>query len=133
MAKASGDESARLTASGFIVELDKVLKETRDKPRTVVYPKDAVVGELSAVAVVPPTGMERVPIGVCLQQGVKEPGKDDVVHTNIGTFQIQPDGIVASQVWNGVKTGGEVNGKFQAAYAPWRAAYLQFIQDARPR
>lgn len=132
MAKASGDESARVTARGFVGELHKVLKETREKPRTVVYPKDAVVGQLSVVAVVPPTGMETVPIGVCLQQGVKAVvnGKDDVVHTNIGTLEVLPDGTVVPQVWNGVKTGGEVDGKFQAACAPYRAARIQWINEA---
>jgi hypothetical protein len=130
VAKVTQDDGARLRTRGFIVELENVLKEQRDKPRTVIYPKDAVIGQLSMVAVVPPTGMERTPIGVCLQQGLKVAGKEELVHTNIGTLQIEPTGKVVTQAWAGAKIGTtDPTGKFQAACAPYRTAYIQFINE----
>lgn len=127
-------DSAGFRVTAFYGELERVLSENREKPRTVVYPNNPIIGQLSIFAIVPPTGMESMPIGVCLQQGIVPAGKNDadMLHTNIGTLQIQPDGKIVPQSWNGVKVGGnDASGKFQAACAPYRSAYIQFINEAR--
>lgn len=132
MSTLSQNEGASTRAGGFITALQAALKENRDKPRTLVYPNNPILGQLSVVAVLPPTEMKDMPIGVCLQEGIKAPGKDELVHTNVGTFQIKPDGSVVTQAWNGVKVGGnDASGKFQAACAPYRSAYIQYINETR--
>lgn len=127
---ATGNELDSAHAGKFLKELFQVISVPASKPRPVITPKDAVVGQLSFVGIVPPN--PNIPIGVCLQQGIKN-DKGEMVHTNLGTFQIHPDGRVVSQAWNGVKVGGEVNGKFQAACIPYFRDYVAFINKEAAR
>lgn len=127
----AGGEAARDRARGLIAALHKALAQPATGIRTLVYPPRPIAGQLSVVAIVPPGNKPGVPIGICLQQGVQ--GEDDeLVHTNIGTLQIAPDGSVAPHLWTGNHVGGAVDGKFQAACAPYRADYIEYIQNAAP-
>lgn len=68
LVKAAGNDMASLRAKGFVVELEAALKEPSEKTRIVVYPKDNSTNMLVVAAVVPPKGMEQLPIPVCAQQ-----------------------------------------------------------------
>jgi hypothetical protein len=47
-------------------------------------------------------------------------------------LQIASDGSVAPHLWTGERIGAEVDGKLQAACAPYRAGYIEYIQSAAP-
>ncbi|HVR49105.1 MAG TPA: hypothetical protein VMS38_05165 [Pseudorhodoferax sp.] len=129
MQRIAGGAAAQDRAHNLVAALQKTLAQPREGIRTLVVPDRPIAGQLSVVAIVPPSSKPRMPIGVCLQQGVVA---DDgqMVHTNLGTLQIAPDGAVTPQAWEGEHLGGEVNGKLQAACAPYRADYIQTIQGA---
>ena len=131
VAAASKDDFARPTAGAFYGKLEAKLAEKRDAPQTVIAPDGALVGHLSIVGIVPPTGMDTVPVGICVQKGVPN-AKGELEHTVLGTFQLMADGKVVPQVWTGAKVGGTdpATGKFNAACAPYRASYIDFINKA---
>lgn len=131
MQRIAGSTTAQDRARDLAAALQKALAQPREGIRTLVVPERPIAGQLSAVAIVPPSSKPRMPIGVCLQQGVVA---DDgqMVHTNLGTLQIGPDGAVTPQPWEGERLGGEVDGKLQAACAPYRADYIRTIQGAAP-
>ncbi len=131
MQRIAGGTAAQDRARALVAALQKTLAQQRDGIRTIVVPERPIAGQLSAVAIVPPSSKPGVPIGVCLQQGVV--GADgEMVHTNLGMLQIARDGAVAPQPWSGERAGAEVDGKLQAACAPYRADYIQTIQSASP-
>ncbi len=70
LAKATGDDMARIRARGFMVELEKTLKEPGEKARIVVYPRENSTNMLVVAAAVPPKGGEMLlPAAVvCAQQ-----------------------------------------------------------------
>ena len=132
VADVSKDGAAGPYARSFHAKLEEVLRQqNRDKPRTVIAPDNALVGQLSIVGIVPPTGMDTVPVGICVQKGVPN-AKGELEHTVLGTFQLMPDGKVVPQVWTGAKVGStdRATGKFDAACAPYRASYIDFINKA---
>ena len=69
--QAAGTDDAGGRARGFMVELEKTLKEPSDKTRLVIYPKDNSTNMLVVAAVVPPKGFEALPIPICAQQNGK--------------------------------------------------------------
>lgn len=68
LAQAAGADEARLRARGFMVELEKALAAPIEKTQTVVYPKENSTNMLVVAAIVPPKGLEALPIPVCAQQ-----------------------------------------------------------------
>lgn len=131
MQRMAGGAVAQERAKALVAALQKNLSQPREGIRTVVVPERPIAGQLSAVAIVPPSSKPGVPIGICLQQGVlADDGR--MVHTNLGSLQIARDGSVAPHLWNGEHVGAEVDGKLQAACAPYRADYIQYIQSAAP-
>ncbi|WP_326533223.1 hypothetical protein [Pseudorhodoferax sp.] len=131
MQRIAGGTAAPERARELVAALRKTLAQQREGIRTIVVPERPIAGQLSVVAIVPPSAKPGVPIGVCLQQGVQD-ADGQLVHTNLGTLQIARDGSVTPQPWDGERLGAEVDGKFQAACAPYRAGYIQTIQDAPP-
>lgn len=131
MQRIAGGTAAQERAKALVAALGRTLAQTREGIRTIVVPERPIAGQLSAVAIVPPSSKNGVPIGVCLQQGVV--GEDgQMVHTNLGTLQIDSSGSVAPHAWTGEQIGTEVDGKLQAACAPYRADYIRTIQGAGP-
>ncbi|RCW75525.1 hypothetical protein [Pseudorhodoferax soli] len=131
MQRIAAGSTAQDRARQLVAALAKSLAQQRDGIRTLVVPERPIAGQLSAVAIVPPSSKPQVPIGVCLQQGVVA---DDgqMTHTNIGMLQIASDGSVAPHLWTGERVGAEVDGKLQAACAPYRAGYIEYISSAAP-
>lgn len=93
IAKAAGNDEARLRARGFMVELEKALQEPSEKIRIVDYPKPAVVERLRVTAVVPPKGFEALDIPVCAEQSNKV----------LGTWNITAKGEVQPAPWAGAR------------------------------
>lgn len=131
MQRIAAGSTAQERARQLVAALAKSLAQQREGIRTLVVPERPIAGQLSAVAIVPPSSKPQVPIGVCLQQGVVA---DDgqMTHTNIGMLQIASDGSVAPHLWTGERVGAEVDGKLQAACAPYRAGYIEYIRSAAP-
>jgi len=131
MQRIAAGSTAQDRARQLVAALAKSLAQQREGIRTLVVPERPIAGQLSAVAIVPPSSKPHVPIGVCLQQGVVA---DDgqMTHTNIGMLQIASDGSVAPHLWTGERVGAEVDGKLQAACAPYRAGYIEYISSAAP-
>jgi len=131
MQRIAGGTTAQERARQLVAALAKSLAQPREGIRTLVIPERPIAGQLSAVAIVPPSSKPGVPIGVCLQQGIV--GEDgQMTHTNIGMLQIASSGSVAPHLWTGERVGAEVDGKLQAACAPYRAGYITYIQSAAP-
>ena len=131
MQRIAGGTTTQERARQLVAALAKSLAQPREGIRTLVVPERPIAGQLSAVAILPPSSKPGVPIGVCLQQGVV--GDDgQMVHTNIGMLQIASDGSVAPHLWTGERVGAEVDGKLQAACAPYRAGYIEYIRSAAP-
>jgi hypothetical protein len=131
MQRIAGGTTAQERARQLVAALAKSLAQPREGIRTLVVPERPIAGQLSAVAIVPPSSKPGVPIGVCLQQGIV--GEDgQMTHTNIGMLQIASSGSVAPHLWTGERVGAEVDGKLQAACAPYRAGYITYIQSAAP-
>jgi hypothetical protein len=74
-----------------MVELEKALKEPSDKTRIVDYPPRANAELLRITAVVPPKGLEVLPIPLCAEQHNKV----------VGTWNITPRGEVIPTPWTG--------------------------------
>jgi hypothetical protein len=91
LAKTTGDDMARLRSGGFMAALEKALEAPSEKTRVVDYPKPAVVERLRITAVVPPKGMEALPIPVCAEQNNKV----------LGTWNITAKGDVIPAPWSG--------------------------------
>ncbi|KQP17559.1 MAG: hypothetical protein DI587_34045 [Variovorax paradoxus] len=131
MQRIAGGTTAQERARQLVAALAKSLAQPREGIRTLVVPERPIAGQLSAVAIVPPSSKPGVPIGVCLQQGIV--GEDgQMTHTNIGMLQIASSGSVAPHLWTGERVGAEVDGKLQAACAPYRTGYITYIQSAAP-
>ncbi|MGC3987023.1 MAG: hypothetical protein QM777_21055 [Pseudorhodoferax sp.] len=131
MQRIAGGTNAQERARQLAAALAKSLAQPREGIRTLVVPERPIAGQLSAVAILPPSSKPHVPVGVCLQQGVV--GDDgQMTHTNIGMLQIASDGAVAPHLWTGERVGAEVDGKLQAACAPYRAGYIEYIRSAAP-
>lgn len=118
-------------AKQLVAALAKNLAQQREGIRTLVVPERPIAGQLSTVAILPPSSKPGVPIGVCLQQGVVG-DEGQMTHTNLGMLQIASDGSVAPHLWTGERVGAEVDGKLQAACAPYRAGYIEYIRSAAP-
>jgi hypothetical protein len=91
LAQAAGNKEAHLRAGGFMVELEKTLKEPSEKLRVVDYPARANAELLRVIAVVPPKGFEALPIPVCAEQNNKV----------LGTWNITAKGEVQPALWTG--------------------------------
>lgn len=111
LAKATGDDMARGRAGGFMVELEKALTEPSDKTRIVDYPLRANAELLRITAVVPPKGLEALPIPVCAEQHNKV----------VGVWNISAKGEVVTVPWTGLRQ----------SESPTSAACKQFIVAAR--
>lgn len=80
LAKAAGDDAARLRAGGFMSGLETVLRGRipdeklysltgqEGNSRTLVYPKYSSIDTLVVSAIMPPKGREDLSIAVCAQQ-----------------------------------------------------------------
>ncbi len=88
----AGDKAASPFAKAFVASLEQdYLKQPADKMRTFVFPKPSYVNQYMAVAVIPPQGMAREDIPVCLE-------KDGKV---LGTYAIKTTGDVVAAPWSG--------------------------------
>ena len=110
LAKATGDDAARLRARGFMVDLEAALKAPKETAQIVDYPKPVTESMLRITAVVPPKGMEDQPIPVCAEQNNKI----------VGTWNITPKGEVVS-----------VKGNWSTVSAGNSAACKEFILSSR--
>lgn len=90
LAKATGDDTARARAGGFMVNLEAALKVPKETAQIVDYPKPVTQSMLRIISVVPPKGMEDQPIPVCAEQNNKI----------VGTWSITPKGEVVSVIGN---------------------------------
>lgn len=111
IAGASQDASVQSRAGGFMVELEKTLKEPSEKTRIVDYPPRANAALLRVTAVVPPKGLEQLGIPVCAEQHNKV----------VGTWNITPRGEVIPAPWTGQRQ----------SETPTSAACKGFILAAR--
>lgn len=90
--KAGADGSPSIFAGAFVASLERdYLKQPADKTRILDFPKPSYGNEYRAVAVIPPQGMAREDIPVCLE-------KDKKV---LGTFLIKTTGDVVAAPWSG--------------------------------
>jgi hypothetical protein len=87
----SDDPAVQSRAGGFTVELEKALGERGEQSRIVDYPKPVSANMLWVTAVVPPKGLEELPIPVCAEQNSKI----------VGTWNITAKGEVAPASWTG--------------------------------
>lgn len=90
--KAGVDGSPSIFAGAFVASLERdYLKQPADKTRTFVFPKPSYVNQFMAVAVIPPQGMAREDVPVCLE-------KDGKI---LGTYAIKTTGDVVAAPWSG--------------------------------
>jgi hypothetical protein len=93
LAQATGDDLARGRARAFMVELEKARGERGEQSRIVDCPKPVSANMLRVTAVVPPKGLEELPIPVCAEQNSKI----------VGTWNITAKGKVAPALWTGAR------------------------------
>lgn len=122
IAKAAGNDEARLRARGFMVELEKALKEPSEKIRIVDYPKPVSANMLRVTAVVPPKGFEALDIPVCAE-------KDSKV---LGTWNITAKGEVQPAPWAGARESEGNSAACKAFIFASRDAINQKLAQATP-
>lgn len=122
LAKAAGNDEARLRARGFMVELEKALQEPSEKIRIVDYPKPVSANMLRVTAVVPPKGFEALDIPVCAE-------KDSKV---LGTWNITAKGDVQPAPWTGARESEGNSAACKAFIFASRDAINQKLASSAP-
>lgn len=134
VAKAAGDDLARGTAGGFMLDLEAALGQLADKPKIVAYPDPTKFSRenVMVAGVVPPKALDSSPIPVCAEQNKRV----------LGTWKIMVNGDVVADAWNGAtisevlsdgKTRPACNAYISARRAEFNQQLAQLEKDREQR